>query len=51
MKEVTPQEAFAALSADETAILVDCRSRAEWDLYWHPRSFLYRQEGGFRDPR
>ncbi|MEL0293579.1 MAG: hypothetical protein VXA66_07900 [Alphaproteobacteria bacterium] len=30
MKEVTPQEAFAALSADETAILVDCRSRAEW---------------------
>jgi len=30
MKEATPPEAFDALSQDQDAILIDCRTRAEW---------------------
>ncbi len=33
---VSPEEAFAAVAGDPGAVLVDCRSRAEWDLVGVP---------------
>ena len=29
-RELHPHETYAALSEDETAVLIDCRSAAEW---------------------
>lgn len=36
--DVTPSEAYEALGSDPGAVLVDCRSRAEWDLVGVPVS-------------
>lgn len=34
--DVSAEEAFAAVAGDPAAVLVDCRSRAEWDLVGVP---------------
>ena len=34
--DVTPEATFAGLAADEEAVLVDCRTRAEWNYVGVP---------------
>jgi len=34
--DVTPGDAYAALAADPRAVLVDCRTRTEWELVGVP---------------